>query len=505
MLNDAIRWRVLASRDARFDGVFFVGVTSTGIYCRPSCPARTPRPEHARFYPTAAAAQRAGFRACKRCRPDASPGSPEWNNRADLVGRAMRLILDGVVDRDGVEGLARRLGYSPRQLHRLLTAELGAGPLALARAQRAHAARVLLQTTSLPVAQVAFGAGFSSVRQFNATIGEIYGQTPSELRNGATPWGHAPTGETVIRLRLPYRPPLAFAHLLDFLGARAVPGVEVVRDGTYSRALRLPHGLGVAAVTQPASSHMAFLECELELTDVRDVQAAVERMRRLFDLDADPFQVLDAFAGDDLLGALAVARPGLRVPGSVDGEETAVRAVLGQQVSVAGARTLAGRLVQRYGTPLSRPHGTLTHAFPDAARLASLEPEALSLPLSRAQALITLARALAEGSVVLDPGADREDVSRRLLALRGVGPWTVQYLRMRALGDPDAFLPSDLGVRRAFERLGHRTDPASALRLAERWRPWRAYAVQYLWTVPPAAPPADQGHWVGQLEGGSEG
>ena len=504
MLKDEICLRILASRDARFDGVFFVGVTSTGIYCRPSCPARTPRPEHARFYPTAAAAQRAGFRACKRCRPDASPGSPEWNSRADLVGRAMRLILDGVVDRGGVAGLARRLGYSPRQLHRLLTAELGAGPLALARAQRAHAARVLLQTTSLPVAQVAFGAGFSSVRQFNATLSEIYGQTPSELRKDSMRRGNAVPGATVIRLRLPYRPPLAFTHLLDFLGTRAVPGVEAVRDGTYSRVLRLPHGLGVAAVTQPKSD-LAFLECELELTDVRDVQAAVERMRRLLDLDADPCQVRDAFAGDGLLGALALARPGLRVPGSVDGEETAMRAVLGQQVSVAGARTLAGRLVQRYGTPLPHPHGTLTHAFPDAARLASLEPAALALPASRARALITLAQALAEGRVVLDPGADREDVSRRLLALKGVGPWTVQYLRMRALGDPDAFLPSDLGVRRAFERLGHRADPASALGLSERWRPWRAYAVQYLWTVPAADPPANEGHWARQSEGGSEG
>jgi AraC family transcriptional regulator of adaptative response / DNA-3-methyladenine glycosylase II len=480
MLDHQICYRALSSRDARFDGVFFVGVTSTGIYCRPSCPAKTPKRDNVRFFATAAAAQREGLRACKRCRPDTSPGSPEWNGRADVAGRAMRLILDGVVDRDGVEGLARRLGYSPRQLHRVLVTELGAGPIALARAQRAQAARVLLQTTDLPIAQVAFAAGFGSVRQFNATIGQVFAQTPSGLRAGAARWTASIQRAGGLRLRLPYRKPIAFGYLLAFLGERCIPGVEAVENGVYMRTLSLPHGLGTLAVRE-VEEDAGYLACDLELEDHRDVQVAVERVRRLLDLDADPSEVQASLGSDRLLGASVAALPGLRLPGAFDGAEMAMRAVLGQQVSVAAARTAAGRLAERYGAALPHPRGPLVRAFPTAERLAALDPAELNLPRGRAQALVTLARALAERRFCLDPGADREDVSRRLLSLRGIGSWTVQYLRMRALGDPDAFLVTDLGVRRALEGLGQAGDPKSADAIAQRWRPWRSYAVQYLW------------------------
>jgi AraC family transcriptional regulator, regulatory protein of adaptative response / DNA-3-methyladenine glycosylase II len=463
------------SRDARFDGVFFTAVTSTRIYCRPSCPARTPKLENVRFHPTAAAAQAAGFRACLRCRPDAAPGSPEWNLRADLAGRALRLIADGVVDREGVTGLARRLGYSERQLHRQLVAEVGAGPLALARAQRAQTARVLIETTSLTFTDVAFAAGFASVRQFNDTIQAIFARTPTELRRRRGVTGTPAPG--TIELRLPHRAPFAAAELLAFLGARAVPGVEEVRDGAYRRTLGLDHGQAVAEL-RPADGHVA---CVLRLADVRDLSSAVQRCRRLLDLDADPVAADAHLAADPLLRPLVESVPGRRLPGAVDGPEIAVRAVLGQQVSVPGARTLAGRLVRAHGEPLALPDPALTHVFPTADALAAADPASLPMPASRARALTTMAAALAAGDVVLDPGADRDEAERSLLALPGIGPWTASYVRMRALGDPDAFLPGDLGVRHALAALG--ADDARA----ERWRPWRAYAVQHLSASPGAA------------------
>jgi AraC family transcriptional regulator, regulatory protein of adaptative response / DNA-3-methyladenine glycosylase II len=476
------RYRAVEARDARFDGWFFVGVTSTGIYCRPSCPARTPRAENVRFFASAAAAQAAGFRACKRCRPDATPGSPEWDRRADLVGRAMRLIADGVVDREGVAGLARRLGFSERHLHRELAAALGAGPLALARAQRAQTARVLLETTDLPVTDVAFAAGFSSLRQFNATVREVYALIPRELRSRARRGAPAEAGAIV--LRLPHRGPLDGDGLLAFLRARAVPGVEEVAGGRYRRSLRLPHGAG-AAELRPLADHV---RATFRLDDLRDLAAAVERCRRLLDLDADPAAVAETLGVDAILGAIVRACPERRVPGHVDGSELALRAVLGQQVSVAGAVTLAGRLAAAHGEPLERPLGGVTRLFPAPASLAGADPERLAMPRARARALIGLAAALASGELTLDPGADREEASRRLLALPGVGPWTVAYVAMRALRDPDAFLPTDLGVRRALERLGHDGDPAAASALAERWRPYRSYATVHLWAQLATAP-----------------
>ena len=462
--------------DPRFDGWVFCGVTSTGIYCRPSCPARTPKREHMRFFATAAAAQLAGFRACKRCRPDATPGSPEWDTRADLVGRAMRLIADGVVDREGVPALARRLGYTERHVHRQLVSVVGAGPLALARAQRARTARVLLETTSVPVTEVAFAAGFRSVRQFNATVREVVATTPTALRARTQSDGRE-QDSGAIALRLPYRAPLDADGLIAFLERRAVPGVEEVEDGAYRRSLRLPHGAGVVEL-RPVNGHVG---ARFRLDDLRDLGAAIQRSRGLLDLDSDPEAVAEALGADELLAPLERAAPGRRVAGHVDGPELAVRAVLGQQVSLAGAATLASRLVAAHGEPLERPLGGVRHLFPSAPALAQADPETLAMPVARRRALIGLAAALARGELSLDAGVDRDEARRRLLALRGIGPWTAAYVAMRALRDPDAFLPSDLGVRHALERLGRDGRPAAATRLAERWRPYRAYAVQHLW------------------------
>ena len=468
-------YAAVSSRDARFDGWFVTAVTSTHIYCRPSCPALTPRRQNVRFYATAAAAQEAGFRACKRCRPDASPGSPEWDYRADVVGRAMRLIGDGVVDRDGVAGLAARLGYSARHIQRLLVAELGAGPIALARAQRAQTARILVETTTLDLATVAFAAGFSSVRQFNDTVRAIFATTPSELRRRAASRA-VPHGEGLL-LRLPYRAPFDADGVLGFLSSRAVGGVESGDAGGYRRSLALPHGAGVVAF-EPADG---YVRCRLRLDDVRDLHAAVQRCRRLLDLDADPVAV-DAHLGADPVLAAAVATvPGRRVPGAVDGDEIAIRAVLGQQVSVAGARTLAGRLVAAFGKPLTTPDGDLTHLFPTADALAEADLSAIGMPASRQRTVRAVAAALAGDHVSLDPGADRDAAAAALLAIPGVGPWTAAYVALRALHDPDAFPASDLGVRRAFERLGLPADPRSVTQHAERWRPWRGYALMHLW------------------------
>ncbi|MFJ4500323.1 AlkA N-terminal domain-containing protein [Streptomyces sp. NPDC088864] len=471
--------RAVRSKDARFDGWFFTAVLTTRIYCRPSCPVVPPKAENMTFYPSAAACQQAGFRACKRCRPDTSPGSPAWNARADSVARAMRLIRDGVVDREGVPGLAARLGYSPRQIERQLRAELGAGPLALARAQRAQTARVLIETTALPLAEVAFAAGFSSVRTFNETVREVFALAPGELRARAARTAPAPATPGVIALRLPYRAPLNPSNLFGHLAATAVPGVEEWRDGAYRRTLALPHGHGIVALA-PRPDHIA---CRLSLTDPRDLTLAISRCRWLLDLDADPVAVDGQLRTDPLLAPLVDAAPGRRVPRTVDGAEFAVRAVLGQQVSTAAARTHAARLVTAHGTPVDDPEGGLTHLFPDPEALAGLDPERLALPRTRRRTLTTLVRALADGALRLGPDSDWERARADLTALPGFGPWTVEAVAMRALGDPDAFLPTDLGIRRAAQRLGLPATPAALTARAAGWRPWRAYAVQYLWTV----------------------
>ncbi len=471
-------YRAVKSRDRRFDGVFFTAVRTTGIYCRPSCPARTPAYRNVSFHPSAAAAQAAGYRACKRCLPDATPGSPDWDVAADLAGRAMRLIADGVVDRDGVEGLAARVGYTPRHLSRILTGELGAGPLALARARRAQTARILIETTELGFADIAFAAGFTSVRQFNDTVREVYAASPTQLRGSRR--GRAATGE--VRMRLAVRTPFAGSSLLAFLAGHAVPGIEDAGPDWYARTLDLPHGAGTVRIE--LTDHLdrdgtALVPATFRLADLRDIGAAVERTRRLLDADCDPVAVDDAFAGDRVIGRLVRARPGLRVPGHPDGDELAVRTIIGQQVSVAGARTVTGRIVTSHGTPLPEPEGALTHVFPDAATLAAVDPETLPMPRARGRALVALCGALAVGRIDLGRGADRDDVRRMLLDLPGIGPWTADYVAMRALGHPDVFLPTDLGVRDALRRLGH--EPSHAVSLADEWRPWRSYALLHLW------------------------
>ncbi|MEX1659863.1 AlkA N-terminal domain-containing protein [Streptomyces pseudovenezuelae] len=455
-MDEDTRYEAVRSRDARFDGEFFFAVETTGIYCRPSCPAVTPKRHNVRFYATAAAAQGSGFRACRRCRPDAVPGSADWNARADVVGRAMRLIGDGVVDREGVAGLADRLGYSARQVQRQLTAELGAGPVALARAQRAHTARVLLQTTGLPVTEIAFASGFASVRQFNDTVREIYAATPSALRAAARTTRRAATPTAGIPLRLAHRGPYRSDAVFDLLEIEAVPGVEEVSGAsgrrTYRRTLRLPHGTGIVAVQErpgaPRTTSGAhpggWLDARLHLTDPRDLTTAVGRLRRLLDLDADPYAVDERLGEDTRLAPLVAARPGLRSPGAADPEEYAVRSLVG--------RAEAERLVRRYGKTLDAPCGSLTHLFPEPAALCDA-----------GGAVGTLATALADKTVRLDPGADRDEAQHALRALPGLDDRTVAVIRARALGDPDVTPPG--------------------LDTPDTWRPWRSYAWQHLRTA----------------------
>jgi AraC family transcriptional regulator of adaptative response / DNA-3-methyladenine glycosylase II len=462
-------YRAVQSRDPRFDGWFFTAVRTTGIYCRPSCPAITPHRRNVTFHPSAAAAQRAGYRACKRCRPDASPGSPEWNARGDLAGRALRLIGDGVIDREGVPGLAGRLGYSERQLHRTLMAEVGAGPLALARAQRAQTSRVLLETTDLPVTDVAFAAGFASVRQFNDTVRDVFATTPSGLR--AKRRRGVQTEAGVVTLRLPYREPIQLATVLDFLGAHAVPGVESYRDGVFTRVLSAPNG--PARVSLSAGDGVVL--CRVRLHDTRDLVAVVARVRRLLDLDADPTAVDAVLSADPALAPLVAKRPGIRSPGTVDGFETAVRTIVGQQISVSGARTVLGRVVAEYGRPAFEDPDELL--FPTAQALAEVDPTSLPMPRARGRSVMAVAVAFADGGVRLDPGAERDDVRAALLALPGIGPWTADYLLMRAAAHPDILLSSDLVVRRAADDLGIdlTRDPRP------NWSPWRSYATYHLW------------------------
>lgn len=394
------------------------------------------------------------------------------------MARAMRLILGGVVDREGVEGLARQIGYSSRQLNRVLMRELGAGALQLARTHRTQTARALLETTALPVTEVAFAAGFASIRQFNHAVKKVFALTPTEIRRRQTTG--TPSDAGAITLRLPYRQPFDFAATLAFLAYRAVPGVERVDGGTYARVLMLPGGPGTVRISCP-QPEAGYVTCELKLTSLKDVIPAVQGVRRLFDLDADPASIAEHLGHDAVLGPLVPRSPGRRLPGTVDAGELAVRAILGQQISVAAARTLSGTIVELCGAPLLHSRHGLTHAFPSPPRIAALDPAALPMPRSRAEALVRLSAAIAEGTVRLDEGADPDEAERILLALKGIGRWTADYIRLRGFADPDAFLPGDLGVRRALEGLGQPGEPAAAVRLAENWRPYRGYAVVHLW------------------------
>ena len=490
----------MESRDRRFEGHFVVGVHSTGVYCRPGCPARIPRRQNVRFYPSAAAAEEQGLRACLRCRPDASPSAPVAIGTPTTVARGLRLIADGALDEAGVDALAERLGVTARHLRRLFEQHLGASPLAVARTQRSHFARKLLEETALPMAEVAHAAGFASLRRFNAAVRSTFRATPSELRcrgmaRGPASDGLAPgdawsaAGQGLV-LRLPYRPPLAFEALLSFLAARAIPGVEQVEAGTYARTLELGGHPGVLRVAQERGGR--HLRLELQGVRAGDLYAAVTRVRRLFDLDAQPSVVDAHLARDRRLATSVRARPGLRVPGAWDGFEVAVRAVLGQQVTVAGARTLARRLVERFGARVVAagegldPRGSclpearagLTHQFPSPRALVDADVASIGLPRARADAIRGLARALEADPRALDS----------IESLDGIGPWTAAYVAMRTGRDPDALPASDLVLRRVLSGVDGPLGSARAVEAAAApWRPWRAYAVVHLWTTAAAA------------------
>lgn len=494
ILDTHARMAAVRSRDARFDGFFYLGVHSTGIYCRPSCPARVPKESNMRFYPSAAAAQGAGYRACKRCRPDATAGSPAWHERGDLVARVMRLIADGVVDREGVTGLAAQVGYSERQVERLVSAELGAGPLALARAQRAQAARTLIETTALPMSEIAYAAGFASIRTFNDTVREVFAATPSELR--ARPRSSAeraddlapPTSGAAHRicLRLPFRGPLHADSLFGHLAATLVPGVEQWLQAGFARSIRLENG-PAAVHLRPQQDHVA---ATLWLHDLRDLTAAMQRSRRMLDLDADPLAADYHMAQDRGLAPLVRSRPGVRIPGSMDPSEMAIRVVLSQHISTRAASTLTARLVAALGDPLPRPLSqqgeawSIDRLFPQPAEIAGCDPAMLpGMPPTRLATLRGLCAGLADASLSLSPGADWAQVRSQLLAMPGIGPWTVEMIALRALGDPDAFPATDLGVRRTAARYGLPEREKELLKHSMQWQPWRGYVTQTLWAA----------------------
>ncbi len=548
------RYRAIDARDSRFDGQFVTAVRSTGIYCRPSCPARTPKARNVVFFETSAAAHEAGFRACKRCLPEAVPGTPAWNLRSDVAGRAMRLIGDGVVDREGVGGLATRLGYSTRQLNRILGHELGAGPLALARASRAQTARTLLVSTELGIADVAFAAGFNSVRQFNDTISEVFALTPSEMRSAASSAlsrsplamipsaAHPSTAQSAVAappsavqpsavqpsaaltVTLPCREPID-AGIFAFLAARAIPGIEDAQTadsgdgGTahYSRTLRLPHGEAAFRVNFKPAQAGSPLTAELRTTDLRDLQPLLSRIRRLFDLDADPVAVDDVLRGDPRLKSSVRRHPGIRVPGAVDPQELLIRAMVGQQISVPAARTALTRLagsgspatagaalgavsvagpdindggsVEEADNSPEHVDAPLTRLFPTAAQIAEFGSELLRGPRRRTESVLAVAEGLASGRLDIGYGDELGSLRAKLLPVPGIGPWTVGYVAMRVLGAPDVFLANDAAVRNGARRLPFQESLSPEF---EECSPWRSYATMHLWRAASGAVAAER-------------
>jgi AraC family transcriptional regulator of adaptative response / DNA-3-methyladenine glycosylase II len=471
-LDRSIYDRARRSRDARFDGRFFIGVTTTGVYCRPICPARSAKDEHVRYFPTAAAAEAAGFRPCLRCRPEASPGTPAWFGTSGIVSRALRLISDGALDEKGVDELAGRLGVTARHLRRLFLQHLGATPLEVALTRRVHFAKKLLDETTLALSQVAFASGFGSLRRFNAQIRRTYARTPTELRRLAH--RDAARHPDCYRFRLAYRPPYDWDAMLTFLGARATPGVESVTGVRYRRTVTVGGEHGFIEVTRPASG--SVLDLDVRFPNPQALLFIVERVRRIFDLGADPAIIDEHLGADPLLRGILAKHPGLRTPGAWDGFELAVRAILGQQISVAAATTIAGRLASFFGSAVV-DGGGLNRLFPTPAQLANAPVERAGVVRARAEAIRTLARRVADGSIAFSSPIDGRTTMSALRTLPGIGDWTSAYIAMRALGEPDAFPSGDLVLR----RLTGDATAGDLNRRSEAWRPWRAYAVILLW------------------------
>jgi len=460
------------SRDARFDGRFFIGVRTTRIYCRPICPVRAAKEENVRYFPTAAAAAEAGYRPCLRCRPESSPGTAAWSGTSTTVSRALRLISESALEDAGVEELAARLGVGSRQLRRLFLRHLGASPIAVAKTRRLHFAKKLIDETNLSMTQIASAAGFGSVRRFNAAFRQTYKRTPTQIRRLAH---FAPQqSEDEYSFRLHFRPPFQWDALLAFLARRAIPGVEVIESGCYRRTISLNGDSGTLKVS--LADREPALQVRISFPEPRWLFLIVERLRRIFDLGADPIEIATRLTTDPLMAKLTKAKPGLRLPGCWDGFELAVRAILGQQISVTAASTLAGRLVQNFGKQIgAKP--PLTHLFPTAELLADADVGRIGLPKNRAETIRVLARAVVEGRITFGSETNVDEFKARFRELQGIGDWTAQYVAMRALGDPDSFPAGDLGLLRSATL----DDPRELARRAEAWRPWRAYAALYLW------------------------
>jgi len=475
--------RARRSRDARFDGRFFIAVTTTRVYCRPICPARAPKDEHVRYFATAAAAEAAGFRPCLRCRPEAAPGTPAWLGTSSVVSRALRLISEGALDEQGVDALADRLGVTARHLRRLFLQHLGATPIDVALTRRVHFAKKLLDETTLAFNEIAFAAGFGSVRRFNSQIRRTFTRTPSELRRLAR---QAPNvGPERYRFRLAYRPPYDWDATLAFLRARATPGVELVEGSRYRRTIAVDGKHGVIDVSRHDSG--TALSVDVQFPDPRALLTIVERVRRLFDLGADPAVIADHLRLDPLLEGPLLQHPGIRTPGAWDGFELAVRAIIGQQITVRGATTIAGRFASLWGSVVDAGAG-LERLFPTPAQLVGAELERAGVMPARADTIRALARRVSDGAIVLDARADVGVTVAALEAVAGIGAWTAAYIAMRVLGEPDAFPGGDLIVRRMTGNLS-----ARALdRRSDRWRPWRAYAVMLLWQMASRGDPSSR-------------
>jgi AraC family transcriptional regulator, regulatory protein of adaptative response / DNA-3-methyladenine glycosylase II len=483
------RYRAVSARDSRFDGAFLLAVRTTGIYCRPSCPARTPKLANVEFFATAAAAHEHGYRACKRCLPDAVAGSAEWNLRTDAAARAMRLIGEGVIEREGVSGLAARLGYTTRHLTRLLTAELGAGPLALARAHRAQTARQLLVGTDLTMAEIAFAAGFGSIRQFNDTINAVYTLTPTQVRASrrepSAAATRSPSGWTTLSLQLPVREPFDAAGVFAWLAARAIPGVEDASADHYQRTLRLPGGPAWFRIDRLDGG----LRLKAGLTQLADLNSLVFRVRRLVDADADPVGIDQALSQQARIAGSVGATPGIRLTGTVDPAEMLVRAVIGQQISVAAARTHLTRLTEHLGEPVVGTPAGLERLFPTPVAVAEHGRDQLSGPRTRVENLVRMAARLTSGALALSYADDWADQRQRLLAEPGIGPWTADYLAMRVLGHPDILPVGDVAVRTGARRLGLPDSPTALAEWGRDVSPWRSYASLHLWqaaSLPPS-------------------